>query len=91
MTFRITTHAGHEAPQDALERLMAELGERRGAGRFHKVGREIRATWYQPQRDGWDRPELLELERSELLELLGELCAGAPALELDWYAIGPLD
>jgi len=91
MRFRITTHSGHPAPPEALERLIGELGERRGQGRFRKVGSEIRVTWGRGEHAGWDRPERIELERRELLKLLSERCRGSDGLELDWFAVGPID
>jgi len=90
MRFRITPHAGHDAPPDAVELLLATLSERRTKGRFSKVGSEIRVVW--GHRDaGWDRHEREEAEREELLEVLRDACRAEPRLKLDWYAIGPLD
>ena len=90
MRFRITSHAGHDAPPDAVEQLLATLSERRSKGRFSKVGSEIRVTWGRVE-GGWDRHERQEAEREELLELLRDACRAEPQLKLDWYAIGPLD
>ena len=91
MRFRITPHAGHEAPVDALAQLLDSLSGRRGKGRFYKVGSEIRVTWGDDDSNGWDRTERLELEREELLDVLRKACRETPSLQLDWYAIGPLD
>jgi hypothetical protein len=91
MRFRITPHAGHDAPADALAQLLDSLSGRRGKGRFYKVGSEIRVTWGQDDSNAWDRPERREVEREELLDLLRETCRETPSLQLDWYAIGPLD
>lgn len=91
MRFRITMHSGHDAPPDALAQLMERLAGERAKGRFYKVGSEIRVTWGREQATGWDRPELLELERDELLGLLRKTCRTAPELQLGWYAVGPLD
>jgi hypothetical protein len=91
MRFRITPHAGHDAPADAVDRLLASLSARRSSGRFYKVGAEIRVNWGHDEARGWDRPERLELEREELLELLTEACRATPPMRLDWYAVGPLD
>ncbi len=73
-----------------MDQLLASLSERRGKGRFRKAGQEIRVVWGSDD-GGWDRPERQELERDELLDLLGEACRAEPALSLDWYAVGPLD
>jgi hypothetical protein len=91
MRFRITPHAGHDAPADALEQLLASLSARRGKGRFYKVGSEIRVTWGSDDSNGWGRMERVELEREELLQLLRDACRTTPPLRLDWYAVGPLD
>ena len=90
MRFRITPHAGHDAPADAVEQLLATLSGRRSKGRFSKVGSEIRVVWGRDD-GGWDRDLRREAEREELLELLREACGPGGPLKLDWYAIGPLD
>jgi hypothetical protein len=91
MRFRITKHAGHDAPEDAVQKLLASLGGIRSNGRFAKVGSEIRVTWGREEGNGWDRPERTELEREQLLDLLRQACATGSGLQLDWYAISPLD
>jgi hypothetical protein len=90
MRFRITRHAGRDAPADAMDQLLALLVQRRSKGRFRKVGKEIRVAWGSDD-GGWDRPQRLELEREELLHLLHETCRADAALSLDWYAVGPLE
>ena len=90
MKFRITPHAGHDAPADAVEKLLAMLSARRSKGRFYKVGNEIRVSWGLDD-GGWDRPERQELEREELLALIREACRNGSGLSADWYAVGPLD
>jgi hypothetical protein len=91
MRFRITRHAGHDSPADALDQLLATLSGHRAKGRFYKIGREIRVTWGSEDGSGRDRPERMELERDELLTLLREACVERPPLRLEWYAVGPLD
>ncbi len=91
MKFKITTHSGHDAPPDAVDQLLAHLGTQRSNGRFNKVGSEIRVTWQDAEVSGWDRPERMELEREELLQLLQATCDRVPELDADWYAIGPLE
>lgn len=91
MRFRITTHSGHSAPPEALDRLIGELGDRRGQGRFRKVGPEIRVTWGRGEGAGWDRPERTELEREELLTLLARTCRASDGLDLGWFAVGPME
>jgi hypothetical protein len=91
MRFRITAHSGYDAPADAMDRLLASLSGQSGKGRFRKVGREIRVVW-GTEDGGWDRPERREFERAEVLDFIRETChEGGPALNIDWYAIGPLD
>jgi hypothetical protein len=91
MRFRITPHAGHDAPADAVDQLLATLAGRRGKGRFYKVGREMRVSWGEEDGSRWDRPELVEVERVEVLDMLRDTCRAEPHLNLDWYAVGPLD
>ncbi len=90
MTFRITQHARHDAPPDAVDRLLAQLQGRRSNGRFRKVGSEIRVSWGHGEGSAWERPERQELEREEVLQLLRDTCDGASELQVDWYAVGPL-
>ena len=90
MRFRITRHTGHDAPPDAIDQLLVKLSGGRGRGRFNLRGSEIRVAWGNDD-GGWNRPERLELEREELLELLRETCRAESGLRLDWYAVGPLD
>ena len=81
----------HDAPADALDQLLASLSGRRSNGRFRRIGKEIRVTWGPEDGNGWDRPERMELEREQLLELLEQACREKPPLRLDWYAVAPLD
>lgn len=91
MRFRITRHAGRDSPADALDQLLTALSGRRTKGRFYMIGREIRVSWGSEEDNGWDRPERMELEREELLRLVRDACSEKPPLQLDWYAVGPLD
>lgn len=91
MRFRITPHAGHDAPDDAVEKLLAALEGRRTPGRFYRIGAEIRVNWGLDDGGGWDRSERQELERDEVLEELRAVCRSSPRLSVDWYAVGPLD
>lgn len=91
MTFRITKHAGYDAPADAVDQLLGHLQGQPNGRRFHKIGSEIRVAWGNDESRGWGRPERLELEREELLNLLQRTCTGSGDLKVDWYAIAALD
>jgi hypothetical protein len=90
MSLRITPHAGHHAPPDAIDRLWSALGPRRGEVRFVKAGRAIKASMRVEEGNRIAREARYESDRQVLLELLDDVCrAATPALTLDWYAISP--
>jgi hypothetical protein len=86
--FRITLHSGYGAPASAIERLAEALGTRRGAARFGRVGREIRASWSDDLPVSMERDEREELGRVAILDILRELCEGSSGnLDLSWFAV----
>jgi hypothetical protein len=88
--FRITPHAGSAAPVDALDLLWQELEQRRGRVRFAKRGAEIRAMLRDDAPVSMERDEREEIGRRAVLDILREVCDGAPQLKLDWFAVSAL-
>jgi hypothetical protein len=87
--FRITHHSGFAAPADALELLCARLGAGRDGVSFTKVGGEIRAMTQEDAPVSMTRDERLEIGRRAVLELVRDVCDGAPELKSDWFAVSP--
>lgn len=89
MRFRITPHKGFTSstrPANAVDLLWQRLGESRGKASFDRVGRdEISATWGEGPAST-KRDDRAEIGRRAVLEILREVCEGAP--ELDRYAVG---
>jgi hypothetical protein len=96
VTFRITFHSGFAAPADALELLWQQLDGNQDDFRFDddvrfaKVDPEIRATWKDDAPSSLERYEREEIGRRAVLDIVCEVCAGAPGLESDWFAVSPL-
>jgi hypothetical protein len=88
MRFKITIHARSGAPPDALERLMACLGERRGDFSFSKAATAINARWRREASIGM-REEEAEIGRRSAWELVRDVCEASPDLKPDWYAVSP--
>lgn len=92
MQFRITTHTGFGAPAEAIESLWPHLESADVQDASFVRGRdEIRANWGFDDASQAIREELMERERTEVLEAVCEVCDGASGLEADWYAVGPVD
>lgn len=89
MRFRITHHSGFAAPADALDRLSARVGPRRDGVSFAKVGHEIRAMTSEDAPVSMTRDERIEIGRRAVLDLVREVCEGAPELKSDWFAVSP--
>jgi hypothetical protein len=87
--FRISTHSGHGAPPDAIDRLAARLGSSVDDAFFTRVGNEILATWGEDAPVAMERDEREELGRLALLEIVGEACDDEPGLRVDWFAVSP--
>lgn len=96
MTFRITLHSGFAAPADALALLWQQLDRSQDDVRFDegirfaKVDPEIRATWREDAPSSLERYEREEIGRRAVLDVVCEVCAGAPELESDWFAVSML-
>ncbi len=89
MQFRIKHHSGFAVPADAVDVLWARLGASRDGVSFAKLGSEIRATTGEDAPVSMTRDERLEVGRSAVLELVQEVCDGAPELKSDWFAVSP--
>ncbi len=89
MKFRITRHSTAAPPLDALDLLGAHVERRFADVRFNHVGSEIRANVSREDTFGRTSEELAEIERREVLDLVGGICERAPELKLDWYAVSP--
>lgn len=87
MRFSITVHSGSRAPADALDLLVARVGERYEDTRFSRAGREIRAVWGEDAPISMERDEREEVGRLAVLGVLERVCEEAPELQLDWYAV----
>jgi hypothetical protein len=90
VTFRIATHSGHAAPAEAIELLWQRLSAGGEGARFARVGAEIRATWSEDEPIWVERDEREGIGRHAVLNIVYEVCASAPELESDWFAISPL-
>jgi hypothetical protein len=88
--FRITHHSGSSAPDDALDLLWQQLGERGGRVRFAKRGSEIRAAFRGDVPVSMESDEREQIGRAEVLGIVREVCDGTPELKLDWFAVSPL-
>jgi hypothetical protein len=85
--FKITFHSGHKPPENALELLAQKLGARREGVSFVKVGAEIWATVDGDAPVSMTQDERAEIGRRAVLDVVRELCEGAPDLNSDWFAI----
>jgi hypothetical protein len=77
-------------PADAMDLLWQRLGARHEDASFARVDDEMRATWGDdpPVSMGQDeRAEYAERGRLAVLEIVLEVCARAPDLKADWYAV----
>ncbi|HEY7934291.1 MAG TPA: hypothetical protein VID48_10760 [Solirubrobacteraceae bacterium] len=90
MKFRITRHSGFSAPADALELLWQRLESHRSGVTFTKVGPQLRATVNKGAPASMDRNVREEVDRLVVLNVVREVCEGAPELKIDWYAVGVL-
>jgi hypothetical protein len=90
VTFRITLHSGSAAPAHALDLLWQQLGSKRDDARFAKAGAEIRATWGEDAPISMERDEREEIGRRAVLDIVCDVCARAPELKSDWFAVSTL-
>jgi hypothetical protein len=88
LRFRITKHSGHGAPLDAVELLWARWPSRLPDVQATKRGQEIHLLYGQNEPIE-ARPEHVERERLEVLDLVLEICERHREIRLDWYAVAP--
>jgi hypothetical protein len=87
MQFKITPHANYKPPPDALELLWQQLGPSRDEVSFAKVGALITARTGEDAPVAMTRDERAEIGRRAVLEVVRDVCARAPELESDWFAV----
>jgi hypothetical protein len=85
--FRITPHSGYASPADALDLLLQRLGASRDEVSFAKVGPQIRATTAEDAPVSMTRDERADIGRRAVLEIVRDVCDGAPELKSDWFAV----
>jgi hypothetical protein len=85
--FRITPHSAAAPPPNALELLWQRLGSEWGELSFAKAGNEIEARTGEDAPVSMTSDERTEIGRRVVLNVLLEVCDGAPELESDWYAV----
>ena len=90
MLFRITHHAGYNAPPDALDMLLLRLGPEQDDVSFAKVESEIHATWNVDAPMSRTRDEHAEIGRRVVFDIVRETCEISPELVTDWYAVSKL-
>lgn len=90
MTFRITKHSDHAAPADAVDLLWQRLSASEDKARFARCGAEIRATWSEDEPIWVERDEREGIGRHAVLNIVYDVCASAPELHSDWFAVSPL-
>lgn len=74
-------------PDDALDLLLARLGPNRDRASFAKVGAEIWVTLQTDAPVSMTQDERVDIGRRAVLEVLHDVCEGAPELRSDWYAV----
>jgi hypothetical protein len=85
--FTIAIHAGHGAPDDAIDRLARQLGPDRDEARFSLSGGDIDASWGEDVPVSMASDERKEIGRLHLLKLVEEACEESPDLRYDWFAV----
>jgi hypothetical protein len=85
--FKITPHSGYAPPVDALDLLWARLGVRREEVSFARMGAEIMATTGEDAPVSMTRDERAEIGRRAVLDVVRDVCDGAPELRSDWFAV----
>lgn len=91
MTFRITHHSGYDAPPDALDLLLVQLGDHRDDFSFSKFSdTEIAVEWEADASSGSTQDERVELGRRMVLDIVRDVCEITPGLDIDWYAISKM-
>jgi hypothetical protein len=87
MRFKITFHSGHKPPANALDLLAPRLGARREEVAFVRVGAEIWATVEADAPVSMTQDERADIGRRAVLDVVREVCEGAPDLNSDWFAV----
>lgn len=87
MRFKITRHSGFAQPDDAIDLLLQRLGANRDSVSFAKVGGEIWATLEADAPVSMTSDERAAIGRGAVLEVVREVCDGAPGLKSDWFAV----
>jgi hypothetical protein len=91
VVFRITHHSGYNAPPDALDLLLAQLGPRRDLVAFSKESEEeITAVWEADLSSSMTQDERTETGRRMILEIVRDVCEITPGLDVDWFAISKM-
>jgi hypothetical protein len=85
--FKIVVHAGYGAPANAIELLAERLGPAHEDARFTPGRDAIEATYGEEAPISMASDERAEIGRRALLEILDEVCDGAPELDFEWYAV----
>lgn len=73
-----------------MELLLRRLGARRGELTFAMDGDAITAISEAREAEASTRDERGEAERRAIVDLLVDVCKGAPELESDWFAVSYL-
>jgi hypothetical protein len=73
-----------------MELLLRRLGARRDELTFAMDGDAITAISEEHEGDSSTRDERIEMERRAIVDLLVDVCDGAPELESDWFAVSYL-
>ena len=91
MTFRITHHSGYNAPPDALDRLLEQLGPRRDTVAFAKESDEmITVVWEADLSGSMTQDERTETGRRMILDIVRDVCELTPGMDVDWFAISKM-
>jgi hypothetical protein len=85
--FRITPHSALAPPPDALELLWEHLGAYYEDVSFARVGPEIVATTGEDAPVSMTVDERVDIGRRAVLDVVREVCEGAPGLRSDWFAV----
>ncbi len=88
MRFKITRHSGFAPPDDALDLLLrSDWARTATASSFAKVGAEIWATLEADAPVSMTHDERADIGRRAVLDVMREVCDGAPGLNSDWFAV----
>jgi hypothetical protein len=85
--FRITPHSAFAPPVDALDLLWRHLGTERDEVSFERAGPEITATTGEDAPVSMTRDERIHIGRRAVLKVVCDVCAEAPELRSDWFAV----